>query len=72
MALTIDIEKIIFFHEILESTQDVFRVTGCTHAAGIFGPSGNLLAFSEDVGRHTALDKAIGSLVAERRLAYWF
>lgn len=68
VTLAIEVEKIVHFHEILESRQDIFHVTGNTHAAGIFDSSGDLLAFSEDTGRHNALDKAIGLLVAERKL----
>jgi FdhD protein len=68
MALTIEIAKIVQFHQIMENRQDIFRGTGGTHAAAIFSRSGDFLAFSEDVGRHNALDKAIGLLVAERRL----
>ena len=44
----------------LRSVQQVFQVTGCSHAAGVFGPDGRLIAFGEDIGRHNALDKAIG------------
>ncbi len=38
---------------------EVYKVTGATHFAGIFQDE-ELKAFSEDVGRHNAVDKAIG------------
>ncbi|MCW4020200.1 MAG: formate dehydrogenase accessory sulfurtransferase FdhD [Candidatus Bathyarchaeota archaeon] len=44
----------------LNSSADVFRRTGGTHAAALFDESGNALAFSEDIGRHNAIDKVIG------------
>jgi FdhD protein len=50
-------------HEILEKRQHVFNVTGGTHGAAIFKADRTVLSFSEDVGRHNALDKAIGSLL---------
>jgi FdhD protein len=43
--------------------QQVFKDTGGTHAAGIFNREGTLLALSEDIGRHNALDKAIGKIL---------
>ena len=43
--------------------QVIFRRTGAAHAAGFFDDKGNLLSFFEDIGRHNALDKAIGALV---------
>ena len=67
-TFTIEAEKIASLHQALEGRQKIFGVTGGTHAAGIFGPSGDLLAFAEDVGRHNALDKAVGYLLAERKL----
>jgi len=47
----------------LEKCQQIFPQTGGTHAAGIFDKDCQLLAFAEDVGRHNALDKAMGKLV---------
>jgi FdhD protein len=39
----------------------VHRETGGTHSAAICGPGGDVFAFAEDVGRHNAVDKVVGS-----------
>lgn len=46
--------------EAMEKGQTIFAQTGCTHAVGLGTPAGGLLVMAEDVGRHNALDKAIG------------
>lgn len=67
--VTIDISKISEMQNAVQEKQEVFPLTGGTHAAGIFSAGGELLSFSEDVGRHNALDKAIGKLLFSRSLS---
>ncbi len=48
--------------------QPLFASTGGLHAAAVFAADGDILVVKEDVGRHNATDKVIGSLLAGGRL----
>lgn len=45
----------------LKHQQDLFRQTGGLHAAGLMSAESEWIAIREDVGRHNAVDKLIGS-----------
>ncbi|HLX34060.1 MAG TPA: formate dehydrogenase accessory sulfurtransferase FdhD [Candidatus Limnocylindrales bacterium] len=55
----------------LRAAQAAFERTGGLHAAGLFETDGRLVAIREDVGRHNALDKLIGSRVRVHELPLW-
>jgi len=56
------------FKSLYDTRQELFKITGATHSASIFDQKQNLLAFAEDIGRHNALDKAIGRLLRQENL----
>ena len=64
---TLQIEKSVLrkVGEEVRARQAIFEKSGGTHAIGIFNKSGELLSFAEDIGRHNALDKAIGKCLLQ-------
>ncbi len=52
----------------LRAAQAAFEATGGLHAAGLVATDGELVAIREDVGRHNALDKLVGSQLLAGRL----
>ncbi len=52
----------------LESYQNLYKKTGSSHASMILDKNLNILSAAEDVGRHNALDKAIGKVFMKKKL----
>lgn len=57
----LDVANLLRLPELLRAAQPVFERTGGLHGVGLFHADGTDIAVREDVGRHNAVDKVIGS-----------
>jgi FdhD protein len=64
--LVLNPETVLNAAKMLDSKAAVFKRTGGTHAAALLDSKGEVLAFSEDIGRHNAVDKVIGEASLKR------
>ena len=60
-------EVILKAPELLINQQSEFSRTGGIHASGLINHDGEIIAAREDVGRHNALDKLIGSALEKKQ-----
>ncbi len=65
----IGIETLLSLPDRLRKQQGDFTRTGGIHAAGIFDANGGLKIVREDIGRHNAVDKAIGRAFLDKLLS---
>ena len=65
----LDVTRIPALLKAMEDAQAGFASTGGSHAAAAFTSDGAALVVREDIGRHNAVDKAIGWLLNAGRLA---
>ena len=61
--VTLDLATVLSLPERLAEQQPGFGRTGGLHAAGLFEADGTPVVVREDVGRHNAVDKVIGSRI---------
>jgi len=54
--------------DLLKSNQEIFHQTGGVHGAALFDRNGKIIKIKEDIGRHNAVDKIIGSALKEKIL----
>ncbi|MCW2865815.1 MAG: hypothetical protein JWR20_3 [Marmoricola sp.] len=65
-AVTIPLEVLLGLPDRLREQQPGFGRTGGIHAAGLFETDGTPVVVREDVGRHNAVDKVVGSRILGR------
>jgi FdhD protein len=59
----IDLERLVELPARARPHQELFAATGSVHAAAAFDADGELIELREDIGRHNAVDKVVGSLL---------
>jgi FdhD protein len=63
-----DLEMLARVPAAVAAGQGLFASTGAVHAAAAFAADGTVVLTREDVGRHNAVDKVVGSLLLAGRL----
>lgn len=60
-----DLDLLVSIPDRVVTSQSLFARTGAVHAAAAFRRSGDIVCTREDVGRHNAVDKVIGSMLLD-------
>jgi len=66
MGFTMDPYVILALGRSMRDLQDLHQVVGGTHSAALFDATGQPVAQAEDIGRHNAVDKAVGYCLLRR------
>lgn len=65
---TVKLDTLMQLPDQLAQQQPLFRRTGGNHGVALFSAMGEILLVREDVGRHNALDKLVGTLLQQGKL----
>ena len=65
----VEIDRLLDCAHRLSKNQNYYQTTRGSHAAMIFNHQLEMISFAEDVGRHNALDKAIGKVFMGKKLS---
>ena len=68
-GFSIHIDRVFECIDTLSAMQEHYETTRCSHASLLFDKDLAVLSLAEDVGRHNALDKAIGKAFLDRSLS---
>ncbi len=63
--LKVSAKKILGLMKDFQSRSDIFKETGGVHSAALC-ETNKIIAFSEDIGRHNAVDKIIGQVLLQK------
>lgn len=66
---TLNVSTALSMMKSMRAGQSIFDETGGSHCAAGFDANGERIALFEDIGRHNAVDKVVGALLQEKRLA---
>lgn len=67
-SIQLDIKTLYSMFKLMKKDQATFLLSGGSHAAAAFTMDGTVLYNMEDIGRHNAVDKVIGYLIANNSL----
>jgi FdhD protein len=65
---TLNLQDMLELQNTMLTNQPIFNATGGSHGIAIFDQNKELLSLKEDIGRHNALDKAVGELILQNKL----
>lgn len=66
---SLDAQTVQLLFESMREDQILFNHTGGVHAAAVFDSDGKKMITHEDIGRHNAVDKVIGTLLNNKKLS---
>lgn len=66
--VAVSVDAILRMFSTMREHQTAFNITGGCHGIAAFDKSGSMLCLREDIGRHNALDKVIGTLIMSHQL----